>query len=287
VTLPPPGPEASATIDPAVSPKLPETAPAIGAVRPSDEVREELEQFLVSDGSRLGEVHRGLLRGLTADGIAAEMGVATSNFVWNYTKVIEALLLGDLPGAPTVALGTARKFRTLLATASLSAATRQYLQVNLAELERRAEDQTARVVEVQRAHEETERAESRNDVGIYAYALPHYLRYPYDAVSGRTLMKVGRSDSDVIRRFRDQVRTTALPEEPILLRIYRTEARSTADVERDFHRLLEAADHFRSVARSAGREWFVTSIRFLDEVARVMGLPIVVVNETTVDDDAV
>jgi hypothetical protein len=50
----------------------------------------------------------------------------------------------------------------------------------------------------------------------------HYLRFPYDQLSGRTLMKVGRSDRDVIKRFREQIRTTALPEEPVLLRIYET-----------------------------------------------------------------
>ena len=96
-------------------------------------------------------------------------------------------------------------------------------------------------------------------------------------------MKVGRSDSDVITRFRAQTRTTALPEEPILLRIYQTGA--SASVETDFHRLLEAADHQRSVARTAGREWFVTSTRFLDEVARVLHLPVIVVNEAEITDD--
>ena len=105
------------------------------------------------------------------------------------------------------------------------------------------------------------------------YALPHYLRYPFDTATGRTLMKVGRSDSDVIVRFRNQTRTTALPEEPILLRIYRTEPGVNQAVESSFHRLLEAANHDRSVARTAGREWFVTSTRFLDEVARVHKLP--------------
>jgi hypothetical protein len=52
----------------------------------------------------------------------------------------------------------------------------------------------------------------------------------------------------------------------------------------DFHRMLEAADHYRSVARSAGKEWFVTSTRFLDELARVMRLPVIVGNEDSVDD---
>jgi T5orf172 domain len=97
------------------------------------------------------------------------------------------------------------------------------------------------------------------------------------------LMKVGRSDSDIIRRFRMQTRTTALPEEPILLRIYRTDGEAAAaPVENTFHRLLEAADHTRSVARTAGREWFLTTIRFLDEVAKVLKLPLVVVNDADV-----
>jgi hypothetical protein len=98
-------------------------------------------------------------------------------------------------------------------------------------------------------------------------------------------MKVGRSDSDVIVRFRSQIRTTALPEEPILLRVYRTDGATAAPVEKAFHRLLEAADHNRSIARTAGREWFVTSTRFLDEVARVLNLTIVSVNSAAVDDD--
>ncbi|MGY1607086.1 MULTISPECIES: GIY-YIG nuclease family protein [unclassified Geodermatophilus] len=248
-------------------------------------MREELSTLLERDESRVGEVYRGLERNLTADQIAAELGVSTSNFVWNYTQTIRALLEGDLPTGPTVALGVARKFRALLRAGGLSPDARAYLEANLVELERRANDQTARVVEVREAQRHTEQAEARNDVGIYAYALPHYLRYPFDPASGRTLMKVGRSDSDVIERFRNQTRTTALPEEPILLRIYPTGDRSTSDAESDFHRLLEAADHYRSVARSAGREWFVTSTRFLDQVARVMRLPIISVNESTVEED--
>jgi len=71
-----------------------------------------------------------------------------------------------------------------------------------------------------------------------------------------------------------------LPEEPILLRIYRTDGAHTAPVESDFHRLLEAAQHSRSVARSAGREWFLTSTRFLDEIARVLKLSAEVINDS-------
>jgi hypothetical protein len=254
-----------------------------GPIRPPEDVRAELARILESDQSRIGEVYRGLQRGWTAEQIASDLGVGKSNFVWNYRRVCAALLDGDLPTAPTVALQAARRFRSVMKGARLSRAAHDVLERNLAELERRANDESPRVIEVQRAQEQTEVAEAQNDVGIYVYALPHYLRYPFDPLSGRTLMKVGRSDSDIIVRFRNQTRTTALPEEPILLRIYRTDQRMSNQIEASFHRVLEAADHRRSVARTAGREWFV-STRFLDEVARLLGLAAVVVNHADVTD---
>ena len=151
--------------------------------------------------------------------------------------MVRALLDGNLPTAPTIALAAARRYRTMLKTPALSAPARSYLQANLNELERRASDPARLDEEAQRASEQTQQAEARNEVGVYVYALPHYIRHPYDQASGRTLLKVGRSDSDVIMRFRNQTRTTALPEEPILLRIYRTNGASAAPAEATFHRL--------------------------------------------------
>ena len=114
---------------------------------------------------------------------------------------------------------------------------------------------------------------------------PHYIRHPYDQATGRTLLKIGRSNSDVIVRFRNQTRTTTLPEEPILLRIYRTSGDSAAPAESAFHRLLDAADHSRTIGRSAGREWFLTHTKFLDEIARTLSLDIDRVNEGEFDDN--
>lgn len=133
--------------------------------------------------------------------------------------------------------------------------------------------------ETRLAAQQTEQAEARNVVGVYAYALPHYLRHPYDRATGRTLLKVGCSNSDVIQRFRNQTRTTALPEDPVLLRIYATGADSAAATEATFHRLLDAAAHSRRVGRIAGCEWFLTRVQFLDEIARTLCLPIEVIND--------
>lgn len=131
----------------------------------------------------------------------------------------------------------------------------------------------------------TKQAESENVPGVYVYALPHYLRYPYDADSGHTLFKVGHSAVDVFSRVEGQKRTTALPEDPVLLRIYETGDRPSKDEEGSFHAWLEAADHSRTRATRAGREWFLTSTKFLDRIASERGLPIKIVSNLDVGSD--
>jgi hypothetical protein len=58
------------------------------------------------------------------------------------------------------------------------------------------------------------------------------------------------------------------------LRIYPTTGADAIARETQFHELLEAADHDRSRARTGGTEWFLTSLRFLDVVAKTIGLEI-------------
>lgn len=120
--------------------------------------------------------------------------------------------------------------------------------------------------------------------GIYVYSFPHYLRFPADTASLRTYFKVGRSDSGVISRYLDQTATTAIPEPPVLLRIYPTDSAvvNTAAVEAGFHRKLKAMGHYRERAAIAGREWFLTELWTLDKIARSMSLPVMVVNTPAV-----
>lgn len=243
-----------------------------------DVERIEIEQYLENDESRLGDVYRGLRDDLSAEEIAAQLGVTTAYFVWNYSKMIDALLDRKLPQAPTVALQSARKFRTLLKR-EWSPAVHQRLIADLAILESRATDVEAIAKEVSTAQKQTENAEKAATTGIYVYALPHYLRYPFDPESGRTLLKVGRSDRDVIVRMREQTRTTALPEEPVLLRIYPTDEAKTSEVETRIHKTLRAFDHGRIVERMAGREWFLTTTQALDALADLMNLSPIVVND--------
>ena len=127
-----------------------------------------------------------------------------------------------------------------------------------------------------RIQQRTQSAERQAVTGIYVYTLPHYRKHPVEpaldeSLAHRTLMKVGMSDSDVIRRFRHQERNTSLPEDPELLRIY-TGTTEMLPLEQRMHRLLRAADHRQNTGRASGTEWFLTSLKFLDAIAADMGL---------------
>ncbi|HWN08226.1 MAG TPA: GIY-YIG nuclease family protein [Pyrinomonadaceae bacterium] len=252
---------------------------------PNEAIQAELSSYLTGDDSRLGQVYRGLQQGWTAAQIAADLQVSTAGFVYNQKATIATLLEGQLPNSANMALQTIGRVRSIMRSSGLSAITRQYLEAKIEELELLADDPQARAKEAQHAKDKTKQAEATNEVGIYVYALPHYLRYRFDPKSRRTLMKVGRSDSDVITRFRNQTRTTALPEEPILLRIYPTETPSPA-VEKTFHGLLKTADMSPNLTRVAGKEWFITKLEFLDEIARALDLEVHEVNsDELVDED--
>jgi hypothetical protein len=105
------------------------------------------------------------------------------------------------------------------------------------------------------------------------YTPPHYRLLPYDPTTGRTILKVGHSSVDACYRATSQGRLTALPEDPILLRIYPRGGASAA-AEREFHSWLRDADHAASRTQRGGSEWFVTSTKFLDRIARSMGLQV-------------
>ena len=125
--------------------------------------------------------------------------------------------------------------------------------------------------------------EAENIAGIYVYTLPHYVRYPFDAKTGRTLLKVGHSSVDALYRANSQTRVTSLPEDPWPLRIYPAEASS--HVERQFHGFLRDADHQGVRGTRTGAEWFLTSLKFLDRIATTVGLEIRIVNDFAIVDE--
>lgn len=182
-----------------------------------------------------------------------------------------------------MALQVARRLRTLLKLPDLPAQLRNDWTLLEQELSSKAQDPDLVQAELDKTTKATIEAESEGKPGIYVYTLPHYLRYPFDPDTGKTLLKVGHSSTDVLYRVDHQKRFTALPEDPILLRIY--PAKKSVAVENRFHLWLKKADHRGPRTKRAGSEWFVTSTKFLDHIAESLCLEIQVVNDIEVGDE--
>lgn len=238
----------------------------------------EVRSALELDDTRLGEVWRETRSGSSPEQIASKLGVLTSGFVWSYLRNARAIELGELPSAPTVIRQCRGAMRGFINRHSerLTPMAVSVLESRIEELRHLSTNPETLEMEDEKIKASAQKIESAGIVGIYVYTLPHYFNHPIeesedDALSDRTLMKVGKSDSDVIRRFRQQERNTSLPEDPRLLRVY-TGTEDKGDVEKRIHTLLSAADHRRNRGRAAGSEWFLTNLKFLDAIAADMQL---------------
>ena len=243
-------------------------------------IEAEIVAALERDETRMGDVWRGKAAGKSADEIAVELGTQTSNFVSKYLRFARAMATGKLPTAPTMIRECLSATKGFLNRHSdtLSDAAQAALVDRIQRLEALAENEEAVELEDKQVRQKAKAAETLNIPGIYVYTLPHYFRQPLlpaegDTVAARTLMKVGMAENDVIKRFRRQERNTALPEDPWLLRVYSGSA-DVYQTEQSIHSLLRAADHRQSMGRSAGTEWFLTSLRFLDEIAKQKSLTV-------------
>lgn len=244
--------------------------------------RAAVEAILAEDDSLTGRIYRYDLEGKSPAEIAAaedNQGVA---FVYNYRLQIHALLTGEVPTSPWTARSVAAKLRRWLRVLDLDQRLRDDLTQFEATVQSRADDPDAQAVEVEKAVAKSKAAEDDGTPGVYVYTLPHYLKHRIDEETGKTLLKVGHSARDAYYRAGSAGRLTALPEDPILLRIY--PAAESAAAEKQFHAWLTAADHAGTRTKRAGAEWFVTSTKFLDRVAQALDLEVRIVNDVETGD---
>lgn len=243
----------------------------------------EVGAVLLADTSRLGDTFRGDQEGLSLAQQAERAGARGANYGYNNRVTITALMDGTIPVGPTLALQAARRLRTLLKREDLSPELRADWVALEEQLTRRAEDRQAVEAEEAATAKATSEAESMGTPGIYVYTLPHYLKYPVDPETGKTYLKVGHSSRDAMHRAGAQGRFTALPEDPVLLRIYPSV--ESASIEKRFHEWLRMADHQGHRTRRGGTEWFLTSTKFLDHIADSLNLERLTVNDLEVGDE--
>ena len=244
---------------------------------PADDRADEVRAILMADDTLLGRVYRHDLEGRTPTEMAQAEGNENVGFVYTYRAQIRALIDGEIPTSPTISLQAARRVRKWLKTLQLSPDLKTDLGDLESKLMSRADDTSAQKQELESAVAASADAEAAGTPGTYVYTLPHYLKHPVDDETGKTLLKVGHSSKDAYYRAGSAGRLTALPEDPILLRIY--PVAESAAREKEFHAWLRDADHVGARTRRGGSEWFVTSTKFLDRVAKAMGLEVRVVND--------
>lgn len=227
---------------------------------------------------RYDELHRWLAQAPKVIGrVARDDTDGISRRDLGYARLDIAQILGDQPTAyPWRAYQQLTKLERMRASEGISDGLAAYLDEEIPQLAELARKYRP-VRDEARAQAKSRYALLRNEPGVYVFALPHYIRHLYDEDTGNTLFKVGMSQAGVVSRFFGQTRTTALPEDPILLRVYWAE--NPAEEERWFQSLLSAAGHLGSHGPAAGREWFLTNLAFLGEVAAARGLAVTFRND--------
>lgn len=247
----------------------------------------ELEQMLLEDESRLGDVYRlQVVKGLGAVEIASELNVATPGFVYGYRATIDAIREGTFPEGPTSRKGVRSSLRSLIKrnAQALSRGALAILKSRLEQVDLLVEqDDLGGLMDVENTLIEIEDASGLSALdgipGIYAFSYGWYLEHPVDERFNTTLIKVGRAE-DMGRRIREhQAGARAhIPEPLVVVRAFRSNGHDLIELERTFHRLLTTAGHDnprRSIANrrnEVGREWFLTNEQFLDAVASALNL---------------
>ena len=245
------------------------------------EVSSEVALLLEGDELLLGSIFRAMKNGVTnAADLVTETGASNRGVVYNYQKMVAAILEGKLPNSASISRNAARSITRLIKNATeVSPRTLDYLNSMKVRLIENAEAEDA----VQHDQESIEmqstvlaKIASGIQTGIYVYSFPTYLHFGTVEDHDVFWLKIGSTKNSVWQRIVEQNRQTSMPEDPKLLRIYHKEEMNIEEVEKKFHYTLERVGHERSAARrtKAGTEWFATTLDAIDAIAELMDLKI-------------
>ena len=241
----------------------------------------EVKAMLAKDALLLGSIFNAMESGLTNTlEIANKSGASNRGVVYNYQKMISAILEGIMPNSASISRNAARSISRLIKEAvSISPATLEYLNETRARLIENTESETA-VLHDQASLEAQSAAlvkvASTIQNGIYVYSFPTYLHFGTVEDQEVYWLKIGSTKNSVWQRIVEQNRQTSMPEDPKLLRIYHKEQMDIDSIEQKFHTTLDRVGHERSAARrtKAGKEWFASTLDAIDAIAELLDLEI-------------
>ena len=241
----------------------------------------EIRAMLAKDQLLLGSIFNAMESGLTNTlEIANKSGASNRGVVYNYQKMISAILEGTMPNSASISRNAARSISRLIKEAvSISPATLEYLNETRARLIENTESETA-VLHDQASLEAQSAAlvkvASTIQNGIYVYSFPTYLHFGTVEDQDVFWLKIGSTKNSVWQRIVEQNRQTSMPEDPKLLRIYHKDQMDIDSIEQKFHTTLDRVGHERSAARrtKAGKEWFASTLDAIDAIAELLDLEI-------------
>ncbi len=196
------------------------------ATTPSETVTAELAQLLASDDRQLGAVYREIQSGQSSNSAIAEKGAAASpNAVGNLRVVITTLTQGKVPASSALARQAGASIGRFLSEPEVSEETQTYLLSLRDELRAYVASAKAQAEDLEEIVQDAPRLKAFLDTahGVYVYTFPHYMLHKDDAETGRMRVKIGQTSKGVWRRVVDQVRQAGMPEDPVILRVYRSE----------------------------------------------------------------
>ena len=248
------------------------------------EIEECLEKETDWEG-KLWRLKRG--KGEVTQAEAANELETSKGTVFHASVTLDAIRSGTSPDTPSTAEAVRRRLGSFRKRHKdfLSKDAIDYLNDLIDKCRESADNSEKKEKEQSKRERETANAEKNKTPGIYVYTLPHYHTHPFqpapetecDRVNDRTLLKIGMSATDAKGRT-EQV--TGLPEVPILLRIYGRDdfgksAEKWKEIEGKFHQTLIAFGHYRNRRnrdKGAGKEWFLTDLDALDQLAHMLDL---------------
>ncbi len=237
--------------------------------------------MLAKDQLLLGSIFNAMEAGVTNTlDLVEKSGASNRGVVYNYQKMLSAILEGTMPNSASISRNAARSISRLIKeTTSISPATSEYLNATRARLIENTESETA-VLHDQASLEAQSAAlvkvASTIQNGIYVYSFPTYLHFGTVEDQEVFWLKIGSTKNSVWQRIVEQNRQTSMPEDPKLLRIYHKDQMDIDAIEQKFHTTLDRVGHERSAARrtKAGKEWFASTLDAIDAIAELLDLEI-------------
>lgn len=241
----------------------------------------EVKSMLSKDDLLLGSIFNAMENGVTnAMDLVQKTSASNRGVVYNYQKMISAILEGTMPNSASISRNAARSISRLIKnTQSISPATLEYLNSTRAKLIENTESEIA-VLNDQASIDAQSAAlvkvASTIQNGIYVYSFPTYLHFGTVEDQDVYWLKIGSTKNSVWQRIVEQNRQTSMPEDPKLLRIYHKESMDIDSIEQKFHSTLDRVGHERSAARrtKAGKEWFASTLDATDAIAELLDLEI-------------